>query len=358
MRYLLRACLLFGMLAGGVGCSLIPEVAHQPTVHNPFPQLSVVAIAPFTNLSTEPTVDGRQFALAYFNELQTIPGYEVIPVGVVEKTIELYKLTMDNAQDVRKLAAILGADAVVIGAVTDYTPFYPPRIAMKVDWYAANPCFHPIPPGYGLPWGTREEEMIPAPLVEQAEMALARAQMKTQTPDYTPPPLPPRQIPAPGSMPTPPGQATPLPEGELSRKTSREQPEGEELAAGEPGNVRQASATTVVDGTTAPDAMENWPDPRGFIPPGPCPCKPECIPTNKPVLSHVNSYNGQDSSVTEALSSYYFFQDESRAGGWQAYLQRSDDFIRFCCHLHIYEMLSARGGAGESRVVWRWRSDR
>ncbi len=76
------------------------------------------------------------------------------------------------------------------------------------------------------------------------------------------------------------------------------------------------------------------------------------------MLKHTKMYNGQDSSVTEALASYYFFQDDARFGGWQSYLQRSDDFIRFCCHLHIYEMLSARGGAGETRVVWRWPTDR
>ncbi len=44
-----------------------------------------MAIAPFLNLSTEPTLDGRQFALAYFNELQCVPGFEVVPVGIVER---------------------------------------------------------------------------------------------------------------------------------------------------------------------------------------------------------------------------------------------------------------------------------
>ena len=60
------------------------------------------------------------------------------------------------------------------------------------------------------------------------------------------------------------------------------------------------------------------------------------------------------SDRTEALASYYYFRDDARFGGWQAYLQRSNDFVRFCCHMHISEMLSARGGAGETRVVWRW----
>jgi hypothetical protein len=71
-------------------------------------------------------------------------------------------------------------------------------------------------------------------------------------------------------------------------------------------------------------------------------------------MEHTQAYNGHDTEFTEALASYYYFRDDARFGGWQSYLQRSDDFVRFCCHMHIWEMLSARGGAGETRVVWRW----
>jgi hypothetical protein len=83
MRYVLLA--LLSLAASG--CSLIPEVSHQPVVHNPFPQLSKVAVAPFFNLSSEPSVDGREFALAYFNELQLVPGFQVVPIGIVEQAI-------------------------------------------------------------------------------------------------------------------------------------------------------------------------------------------------------------------------------------------------------------------------------
>ena len=50
------------LLVGVPGCSLIfPDVSHEPVVHNPFPQLNNVAVAPFFNQSDEPTVDGRKF---------------------------------------------------------------------------------------------------------------------------------------------------------------------------------------------------------------------------------------------------------------------------------------------------------
>ena len=39
---------------------------------------------------------------------------------------------------------------------------------------------------------------------------------------------------------------------------------------------------------------------------------------------------------------------------WHGYLDHSETFIRFCCYLHLTEMLSARGGASKTQVAWRW----
>jgi len=306
------------------GCSLLPDIAHQPTLHNPFPQLSKVGVAPFFNLSAEPTVDSRQFSLAYFNELQTVPGFEVVPPGVVERAMQDHEINLRGPEDARRLAQLLGVDALVIGAVTDFSPFYPPRCGLQVEWYAANPCFHPIPPGYGLPWATPEEEHIPAPLVFEAEMALAKAQLATQTPSYTP----------------------------LASEDAGGGAKAEET--GPPGGPSDLVVPGDMTDVSGPGLPGNWPDPRGFVPPPPSSHPPDCRPSTVPVLQHTQIYNGNDMEFTEALSSYYYFRDDARFGGWQGYLERSDDFIRFCCHMHIAEMLSARGGAGQTRVVWRW----
>lgn len=332
------------------GCSMLPEIAHQPTLHNPFPQLSKVAVAPFFNLTTEPTVDGRRFALAYFNELQQVPGFEVVPIGVVEQAIKEHSLRLAGPEDARRLAQELGVDAVVIGAVTDYSPYYPPRCALQVEWYAANPGFHLIPPGYGLPWGTREEQEIPGPLIFEAEMALAKAQLATQTP-RCPLPKPGDGTAAPsqeggdakGNVESVPGK----PSGDTVKQLSYQEP----VPAGAPMTNRTAAAA-------GPGIPPDWPDPRGFVPQPPSAVPAPCVPSNMPVLRHTQTYNGNDNRVTEALASYYFFQDDARFGGWQNYLQRSEDFIRFCCRMHLWETLSARGGAGETRVVWRWKKIR
>jgi hypothetical protein len=345
---MLRISVILGCLLL-TGCDIFPQVYRQPQFHNPFPQLSKVAVAPFFNLSTEPTVDGRKVALAYYNALQDIPGYEVVPVGVTETAMTNHKIDLRSSDDARRLAQSMKVDAIVIGAVTDYSPYYPPRMGIDVKWYSANPGYHEIPPGYGLPWGTPDEKDIPGPLVFEAEMALAKAQMQTQTP-----PQPATLVPEP-----PRRSDSNSPEPPLPEDVENAPPSG---GTRKDKNVKPVNYTSEVDPTATEginSATEiglppDWPDPKGFIPPGPRPTRPPYRPSRSPVLHHVNIYNGQDAEFTTALSSYYSFRDEARFGGWQGYLQRSDDFIRFCCYKHITEMIAARGGAGESKVVWRW----
>ena len=86
-----RATLL-GISLLATGCSIFPDVVHEPQFHNPFPQLSRVAVLPFYNLSAEPTVDQDSIALAYYNELQLVPGFEVMPVGVAKRLMEASRI--------------------------------------------------------------------------------------------------------------------------------------------------------------------------------------------------------------------------------------------------------------------------
>ncbi len=365
---MLRWFTLIGCLLAP-GCAVLPTIVHQPTLHNPFPQISKVAVAPFFNASSESTLDGRKVAEAYAAELAEVPGYVVVPVSQVDTTIHAYRLQFASEQDARRLAQILEVDAIVIGVVTEYTPWYPPRLAMQVQWFAANPNFHPVPAGYGLPWGTAGEKDIPGPLVLQAELALAKEQLKTQTPPFEKLPLDPPASEGPGgasvpnSLPGIPGQ--PLQGvtagGKHDVRTVSHEADST-LPANQPANstppAAQTAPLTLTPGENKPGLPPNWPDPHGFIPRPPTACPPRGVPSDEPVMQHMKSYSGNDADFTTALQDYYYSRDDVRMGGWEHYLRRSDDFIRFCCRLHIWEMLSARGGAGETRVVWRWSSIR
>ena len=313
----------------GGGCSFFPEVRHRPSVHNPFPQLKQVAILPFFNQSDEPTVDGEAVALAYYSELQSIPGFEVLPIGVASNLWTQFSRTHGEPRsglEFQQLAQYMGVEAVVVGSVTDFSSYYPPRIAMTAHWYSANPGFHPVPPGYGLPWGTKAEKRIPRRIVEEAEFELAREQLATQAPE------PPNLMIA--------------NDGNISQ-ADVELPASDEGSLQGPNAVGSGMATMI-------EMPAKWPDPTGLIPDAPSPTPPALLLQTKPVLSHTRLYRGDDEYVTDRLSDYVGNEVDSRAGGWQSYLNRSNDFIRFCCHLHITEMLESRGGSDQSDLILRW----
>ncbi len=284
-----------------------------------------------------------------------------MPVGVA-KIMEMQFAQQQGrppstGEDFQKLAQFMDVDAVVVASVTEFSPYYPPRMGLAVRWYAANPGFHPIPAGYGLPWGTAEEEYIPDSLVFQAEFELAKEQLKTQTPRIPSQPSPAGDDTTASQLPRQASAQTPLAQSDqdASPTVSAETVSEEVLPRAARGGVVVGNGLNAMPGLgPAPDLPADWPDPRGFLPPAPTPFPAESLPQSSPVLSLTRLYHGNDAQFTEQLANYYYFRDDARFGGWQSYLQRSEDFIRFCCHLHVTELLAARGGAGKTRVVWRW----
>ncbi|QDT18189.1 hypothetical protein [Alienimonas californiensis] len=251
----------------------------QTAVVNPAPNLPVVAVAPFLNLSAEPSTDGRRFALAYATELQQVPGFEVIPVGVVEVAMTTSGLDPSNPTEAIALAKLVGADSIVLGAVTDYSPYYPPRVGLKTAWYARDPAIF-------LPGATTD----PA-----ARRALGEA-AECETPTWR------RAV-----------RGT----ADLFRAQS-------------PGRFDAGPASA---GTAA-----------GV---------PSDLPEPLPYMSYVRLYDGADEDVAAALRDRRAVSGDLRSGGWEAQLNRSEDFIRFCCRRSIREMLELHGGLAEREYTVR-----
>ncbi len=384
------------------GCNLVPDIKHKPQHHNPFPQISKVAVLPFRNQSQEPTLSGARVSMAYYNELQSIRGFEVIPFGVVENQLAYFETQVLRhpilaPDDFQQFAKYLGVDAVLQGAITDYDAYYPPRMTMKVNWYAANAGFHPIPVGYGLPWGTKQEKKIPEWIRLESERSLAAEQMKTQTPVQSEHGKDGEEeelqkgsnsetLPKPTSV-----QGEPDVSESTGRKEKRIASARIELpnyaidsetdsvgskvittnAIQEPAKMPEAVIGLEVrepvaianegteyeetpQGANSAGMPADWPDPQGFIPRQPSAKPPELRPQYEPIISHMRAYNGNDEDFTHALGEYFYFRDDARFGGWQSYLQRSEDFIRFCCYQHIVETLESRGGSLKSRMILRW----
>ncbi|MBI1311339.1 hypothetical protein GC176_08530 [bacterium] len=175
LRLLVAVSALLTLLSAAPGCAVV-----DVGVRNPVPGLETVAVAPFFNLSQERTVDGREFALAYYSELQKVPGFEVLPVGVAERAMLENGLAMQDPADALQLARILGVDAVVIGAVTDYDP-YSPRVGLKVAWYSPKQwLFLPNSPAEKFHLSATTETMV-TPSKAFSAPVLLRAQSPEPT---------------------------------------------------------------------------------------------------------------------------------------------------------------------------------
>ncbi|MEM6687882.1 MAG: hypothetical protein AAF664_00555 [Planctomycetota bacterium] len=326
-RLLTNFLVILGLVSLLGGCRYLPHPRVRERFHNPFPQLKLVAVVPFYNQSDSPTLDADAVTNAYYEAIQSVPGFEVLPVTATQQAINSYALMHGmprDGQDFQALAKHLDVEAIVVGSVTDFDPFYPPRMAITTHWYAANEGFHPIPPGYGMPWGTKAEERIETWIVDETEFELARKQLATQTP----------------IEPMAPNSQTSF-DGNL----------GTYLESGP--NAMTASTNDEFDmvGSGLP---EDWPNPTDLIPDPPQPLPPQLTVSHDPVLVHTRLYKGDDPYFTSKLADYVETGDDARGSGWQGYLKRSDDFIRFCCHLHFTEMLAARGGKRESEFIVRF----
>ncbi|MCA8982840.1 MAG: hypothetical protein R3C12_01790 [Planctomycetaceae bacterium] len=372
----------------------------QVGVTNPAPNLPRIAVAPFVNLSSERSVDGRRFAEAYYTELQKVPGFQVIPVGVVESALHDYGLNLDSPADMEKLIHILDVDGLCFGAVTEYNPYYPPRLGLQISWYTTKfPDFQPglpLDPAAGkswrdasgrgkrtLPreasWSDRFRCAIPGfPCAEGLggpEMPSAQAfpalRIRAQNdeapldlPSLEPSPLTPdeqrdwdralMQVMGIDAQ-LPPEEET---DSALEKRRKLETlqqllevPSPFERAETDDGSEPALPGLPQTDQPNAPTPPESLIAPSSAPPrlPGENPYPENPFP--QPYMSYTRVFDGADAEFTAALKNYLELSGDQRSGGWTGHLHRSEDFIRFCMRSMIVEMLQLHGGEAQRRFV-------
>lgn len=333
----------------GIASSLSGCVVTDIGVSNPLPEVRRVAIAPFINLSTEPDVDlgrralfaggfvDRRFAQAYYAELQKTPGFEVIPVGVIDQAIAASGRPMNGPEDYLAIARSIGADAIVVGAVTDFDPYHP-RIGLQVQWYsdyglAVNAPTMP----YEREW---DEENYRTP-ESPHDSIFHRRRSK-------------REHHKPGSdcqceqciARTATANRDASDRSAAERLVRAQSPSGDVGDAGDAG-VDSNLMLPAVDSLPMPPAMAG----DRFAVEAVVPANSELLP----LYSYTRFFDGRDARLTARLRDYVELSGDMRSGGWEGYLNRSDDFIRFACHVMVNEMFLLHGGESSRRTVFKHR---
>lgn len=338
------------LLAFAPGCMIV-----DVGVTNPVPDVRTVAVVPFFNQSDERAVDGRNLAELYASELQKVPGVEVIPVGVVHTAMRQYQMqNLAGPQDAAKLAMLLNADAVVIGSVTEYDTYHPPRIGLSIAWYSPYRDLEFQP---GIPVEPHVRRHIRKDLYEQRKAEL-KYRLRKLLPRNRPvvegeiiyseaaTPATTQKVPVP---PAPGVEAWETPTSEPSKWNPPPAPPSEPKESGDAG--RNFKPPVIIRGQSPPILRA-----PGTLPTGSKEAR-EIVPSPpiRPLMTYTKVFDARDSATTAAFRDFLELGDDPRPANWTARLQWADEFPRFAMHMMIAEMFQLHGGQARRRIVFKWR---
>lgn len=126
----LKALSLTGLL---VGCS---NTHKQTPLTAPYSGQVTIAVAPVLNYSGTAELDTLKVTDILFSELQQVEGLAVVPVNrVLAQMAQDGTDSIQSPQQAVELAEKLGAQAIVVAAITEYSPYYPPVVGVALQLY-------------------------------------------------------------------------------------------------------------------------------------------------------------------------------------------------------------------------------
>jgi len=156
------------------GCSEHRKPAEALVLANPTLGAVSIAVAPALNQSGSSAFDGNRIADLMAGELMHAERVSLVPVSRVLAVLASQGTDrIQSPAHATEIAARVGADAILVFAVTEYDPYDPPSMAISAQLYAATPR-----PAYGAPPGGGDETSTIAPRVAAGGHVLAQAQRR------------------------------------------------------------------------------------------------------------------------------------------------------------------------------------
>ncbi|MFK7789434.1 MAG: hypothetical protein AB8C95_08105 [Phycisphaeraceae bacterium] len=135
IRLIMMRVLLLAVVAGFVvGCQK-PIVERR--IEAPYAERQVWAIAPLRNESGSRSANGMQMADELTRAFEQVIGIDALPVNRVLEAMDALRMTeIRTREDAIHLREALGVDALVVGSMTHYDAYDPPKIGLALDLYA------------------------------------------------------------------------------------------------------------------------------------------------------------------------------------------------------------------------------
>lgn len=135
MRVSLLAALT-AMLSGG--CEMFDRYKPIDPLVAPYSTRRVWAVAPLTNESGSLQADGVRTADQLSRQLANAGNLDVMPLNRVLLAMDALKLTaIRTPAEAIKLMGTLGVDGLLVGSISAYDPYDPPKLGLVIDLYTS-----------------------------------------------------------------------------------------------------------------------------------------------------------------------------------------------------------------------------
>lgn len=130
MRLLLVAAALVVL----AGCQ---RPVYERTIVAPYGERQVWAVVPLDNETGTRHADGLAMADELARALEQVDAIDVLPVNRVLAAMDALKMPrIETRDDAIALREALGVDALVVGTMTHYDSYDPPKLGLMLDLYA------------------------------------------------------------------------------------------------------------------------------------------------------------------------------------------------------------------------------
>ena len=141
----LLASTLMSMLAAG--CSDTYRRPSASELQSPYDRVRIWAVAPLNNESGSLQADGLAMADHLARQLENAVNLDVLPVNRVLAAMDALKLPrIETQQQANAVMQLLGVDGLVVGNITAYEPYDPPKLGIAVELLTSERV-DPIDPG-------------------------------------------------------------------------------------------------------------------------------------------------------------------------------------------------------------------
>jgi hypothetical protein len=120
--------------ACAVGCESTEPLSDPHHHASPYPATKLWAVAPFANESGFSAVDGMAFADRLTQQLQQVRNLDVLPVNRVLEAMRARRMAdVRSVEQAMALLETLGVDGLLVGTITAWDPYTPPKIGATVQ---------------------------------------------------------------------------------------------------------------------------------------------------------------------------------------------------------------------------------